>query len=162
MKKDKPADIFMPPNLLKAKLGGTIGGLDMAALKRAEKAMTDMKAEFSDWMAKDVDRLVQCRDKYAAAPCADSAGDLYRAGHDLKGQAQTFDYPFAGRIASSLCKLMDGLGEMHLVPLSLVDAHVNAIRIVVRDKIMKDADNTALALAEELEKQVGEILAATK
>ena len=39
MAKQKPIEIFTPPNILKAKMGGTGAGLDSAALKRAEAAM---------------------------------------------------------------------------------------------------------------------------
>ena len=37
--KREPIELFMPPNMLKAKAGSGPGGLDMAAVKRAEQAM---------------------------------------------------------------------------------------------------------------------------
>ena len=37
MKREDPIEIFMPPNILKAKAGGRHGGLDMGAIKRAEQ-----------------------------------------------------------------------------------------------------------------------------
>ena len=39
MTKAHPIELFMPPNMLKAKVGGSIAGLDMSAVKRAEAAM---------------------------------------------------------------------------------------------------------------------------
>ncbi len=42
----------MPPNMLKAKVGGGTGGPDMAAIKRAEAAMDDLECEFGDWIAR--------------------------------------------------------------------------------------------------------------
>jgi len=156
MAKQQPIEIFMPPNILKAKVGGTIAGLDMAAVRRAEAAMETLKTEFAEWIGADVQVLVETRDAYEAAPDTDSRGDLYRASHDLKGQALTFEYPLVARVASSLCKLLD---EDSIVPtLTLVDAHVNAIRVIVRDKVKDNADIVAKMLAEELETRVGEVL----
>lgn len=156
MPKQQPIEIFMPPNMLKAKIGGTFVGLDMAAIKRGEAAMEELKSEFTDWMNADVERLGQCRDAYAAKPDDDSRGHLYRASHDLKGQARTFEFPFAARIASSLCKMLDA----GTAPLKLVDAHVDAIRIVVARNMKHADDPVSLALASELEQQVAELAAA--
>ena len=52
--KREPIELFMPPNMLKAKAGSGPGGLDMAAVKRAEQAMETLKSEFADWLADDV------------------------------------------------------------------------------------------------------------
>ena len=155
MAKQQPIEIFMPPNMLKAKVGGGAVGLDMSAIKRAEKAIDTLKVEFGDWINADVDKLVECRDRFAKAQDADTQGDLYRAGHDLKGQALTFGFPMAARVASSLCKLLDG--EVRS-PLPLIDAHVNAVRVIVRKNIKDETDPTAIAVATELESRVAETL----
>ena len=55
--KREPIELFMPPNMLKAKAGSGPGGLDMAAVKRAEQAMETLKSEFADWLADDVGGL---------------------------------------------------------------------------------------------------------
>jgi hypothetical protein len=157
MPKQQPIEIFMPPNMLKAKMGGRAIGLDMAAVKRAEMAMEDLKAEFAGWMNADVERLGQCRNAYAAKPDVETKGDLYRASHDVKGQAVTFEFPFAARIAASLCKMLDTHGP---APLKLVDAHVDAIRVVVSRNIKDPHDPVSIALAKELETRVAELLAA--
>ena len=159
MSKEQPTELFMPPNMLKAKVGGTIQGLDMAAVKRAEQAMETLKVEFSDWMAKDLVRLGEAYDAFAADRSAARAGDLFRAGHDLKGQATTFEYPLIARVASSLSKLIDELGSPDKIPLALVQAHVEAIQAIHRDKIKDISDLTALTLVEELEARVIKTLA---
>src|SRR5690348_2652494 len=68
MKRDEPIEMFMPPNMLKAKMGGGHGGLDMAALKRAEQAMDELKTKFGDWLAEDLRVLGTARAAYAEAP----------------------------------------------------------------------------------------------
>jgi chemotaxis protein histidine kinase CheA len=159
MSKEQPIELFMPPNILKAKVGGTIAGLDMAAVKRAEQAMEELKVEFTDWITTDIGRLGEAYDAFVADRNAARAGDLFRASHDLKGQATTFEYPLIARVASSLSKLIDELASPDKIPLTLVEAHVDAIRVIFRDKIKDISDLTALTLAEELEAKVIKALA---
>ncbi len=159
MTKEQPVELFMPPNMLKTKVGGTITGLDTAAIKRAEQAMEVLKIEFSDWIAKDIARLAEACEAFAADSRAARAEDLFRASHDLKGQAATFEFPLISRVASSLCKLLDALKSPETLPLPLLNAHVDAIHVIHRDKIKDISNLTALTLAEELEKRVIKTLA---
>ena len=150
----------MPPNMLKAKVGGTVVGLDSAAIQRAEQAMEGLKTEFADWIADDVRRLIEVRDAYAAAPGEVTQARLFRVALDLKGQALTFGYPLAARVANSLCRLIEtgnlaGAGQ-------LIAAHVEAIRVIVRDNVKQNAPQVAAMLASELEARVAEALAEAK
>ena len=83
---------------------------------------------------------------------------LMRAAHDMKGQAATFDYPMIARVAGSLSKLIGELPENRDLPLGLVDAHVSAIHVIYRDKVMDASNKMAVALSAELEKQVAALL----
>ena len=159
MSKEQPIELFMPPNILKAKVGGTVAGLDMAAVKRAEQAMEGLKVEFSDWIAKDITQLAKSYNAFITDKNGDRADDLFRASHDLKGQATTFEFPLIARVASSLCKLLDAQKSPEAIPLTLVDAHVNAIHVIHRDKIKDISNLTALTLAEALETKVIKALA---
>jgi len=156
MRKQHPIELFMPPNMLKAKVGGTHGGLDTAALMRAEAAMETLKTEFDDWFASDVARLSECRNAFAAGKNAATRMDLLRASHDIKGQAETFEYPLVSQVAASLCRLIDALPSPATIPLLLIDAHVTAIRIIFRDKIKDTTNPMALELLRELDARVAE------
>jgi chemotaxis protein histidine kinase CheA len=158
MTKQLPIEIFMPPNVLKAKVGGAPGGIDLAAVQRAESALETLKVEFDDWISSDVRRLGECRDRFAAQPDNAAREELFRVAHDLKGQATTFDYPMISRLASSLTRLIDGTQPFETVPLGLVDAHVAAIRIVFRDQVRIATDRMSIVVAEELEARVTETL----
>jgi len=149
-----PIELFMPPNMLKAKVGGAVGGIDVAAIMRAEKAMDTLKSEFGDWFAADVERLNACRDAFASDVNARTRVELLRAAHDIKGQAATFEFPLVARVASSLCKLIEALAAPDSIPLLMVDAHVTAIRVIYRDKIKDTSNRMALELIGELEMQV--------
>ena len=156
MPKQLPIEIFMPPNMLKAKVGGTGVGLDMGAVKRAEAAMENLKTEFHDWINDDVARLVAARDAYKAQQTDETRGGLYRAAHDLRGQALTFEHPFVARVSSSLCRLLDGA----TAPMPLINAHVETARLLVKQNVKDKADPTTTAVALELEERVKEAIAA--
>ena len=161
MANEQPIELFMPPNMLKAKVGASnFSGIDMAAIKRAEVAMDELKSEFAGWAADDVNRLVAAREAFAASADSTTRAALLRAAHDMKGQADTFDFPLIARVAGSLSKLIHELPETTEVPLSLVDAHVSAIHVIYRDKVMDTSNRVALVLTEELEARVAEALAA--
>jgi hypothetical protein len=154
----QPIEIFTPPNTLKAKVGGSGTALDMSAVKRAEEALQTLKTEFGDWIAADVQILVAARDAFMQDPGAERQGDLYRASHDLRGQARTFEFPLVERVAASLCRLLDAPGAAKAT--TLVDAHVGAIRVIVRDNIKDRSNAMASTLAKELETRVSEFLTA--
>jgi len=119
MAKQQPIEIFMPPNILKAKGAGG-GGLDHAAIQRAESAVEDLRDEFAVWILNDVKQLLDARDIYEKQVDVANLSNLYRTAHDLKGQASTFDFPLVARVASSLCKLTDDSKLFGELPLTLI------------------------------------------
>ena len=158
MARQQPIELFMPPNMLKAKAGGGLGGMDMSAMKRAEQAMDDLKSEFVGMIADDVRALVEARARYAKAPDAASRAALMRAAHDIKGNAPTFNYPLIARVAGSLSRLLGELPAGKALPAGLVDAHVNAVQVIHRQNIQTTDDKLAQALCAELDARVEEIL----
>jgi len=159
MKRQQPIELFMPPNMLKAKAGGGLGGIDMAAMKRAENAIETLKSEFGAMMADDVKTLIEAHARHANTPGVKTRAALMRAAHDIKGQAATFRFPLIARVAGSLARL---IGEFPGgLPASLIDAHVNAIQVIHRRNMQDENDATALALCAELDARVSEMLAKT-
>jgi len=162
MARKQPIEVFMPPNMIKAKVGGGLGGPDTAAMKRAEEAMTALHSEFADWIADDVQVLTAARADYAKTQDAAARNGLLRAAHDIKGQAATFDYPLIGRVAGSLSRLIDELPDATPIPLQLVDAHVDAITVIHKNKLQDTEDKTAQALCAALDARVNELLTPRK
>jgi chemotaxis protein histidine kinase CheA len=156
MANKQPIELFMPPNMLKAKVGGgAFSGLDLAAMKRADVAMEELKGEFSGWAAEDVARLVAARAGFVGVRDVQARDALLRAAHDLKGQAATFDFPLVARIAASLTRLIGEIAGPDALPLQLVDAHVSAIQVIHRNNA-NAADPTVGMLIAELEARVSE------
>jgi chemotaxis protein histidine kinase CheA len=160
--RQQPIELFMPPNMLKAKVGGGLGGADMAAMKRAEAAMDGLKGEFAAWIADDVKKLIEARARYAKTQDADSRAALLRAAHDIKGQAPTFNYPLIARVAGSLSRMIGELPPQTAVPVALVDAHVNAIQVIHKMALQDTNDKTAQALCAELDARVDDVLKVKK
>lgn len=152
-------DLFMPPNMLKAKAGGGQGGMDMAALKRAEAALDTLSSHFTDWLDKDIRTLVAANGRFTADPCAKTRAALLRAAHDIKGQAATFDFPVIARLAASLSRLLGENDPARPQPPGLTNAHVQAVQVIRRENIRDGKNTMAETLCAELEAQVARTLA---
>ena len=151
-------EVFMPPNVLKAKVGN-FSGIDMSAIKRAENAMDSLKDNFAEWAQDDVRRLVEARNRFAKQPDNESRAALLRAAHDMKGQAATFNFPLIAQVAGSLAYLIHDLPEGKELSLKLVDAHVNAVQVIHKQNLTDMSNPVAVTLAKELEARVAELMA---
>ncbi|MFL6789613.1 MAG: Hpt domain-containing protein [Bradyrhizobium sp.] len=118
---------------------------------RAEKALAGLSGEFKNWMAIEADRL-------SAAHAAilrkgftdDTREELFRAAHDIKGDAATFGFPSAGAAADSLCRIIEHAPELDNVPPDLMTHHINAIQAIVRERTKLDTTVMANALSKQL------------
>ena len=158
MARQQPIELFMPPNMLKAKAGGGFGGVDMGAIKRAEAAMETIKGDFAGMAGDGFIALSAAGDAYAAKADPASRALLLRTAHDIKGLAATFDFSLMGRVADCLTRLLGEAPEGVLLPMKLVDAHITAMQVIHRKNIRGSDDKVALALIAELDEQVGALL----
>jgi hypothetical protein len=79
---------------------------------------------------------------------------LFTCAHDLRGLGTTYEYPIITRIAASLSKLIETPEQRETVPMSLVEAHVGAIKAAIIQNIRNADDPIGAQLAEELETRV--------
>lgn len=150
-----PAQVIRPPNTLRQKLGGGFGGIDANAIAKAEAALKAMSNQFGQWLQDEIDKLDAAQAGIRANGLnAKTTEELYFRAHDLKGLGATYQYPLVTRLAGSLCKLLDDPAKRIDAPMMLIDAHVDAIRAVVRDGIQTDDHPTGRILAETLEAKV--------
>lgn len=153
------AQVIRPPNTLRLKVGGGFGGIDAGAIAKAEEALKAMSAQFGQWLQDEIVKLDKAQaDIRNQGYNEQTAEALYFRAHDLKGLGTTYQYPLVTRLAGSLCKMMDEPGKRMAAPLVLIDAHVDAIKAVVRDQIQTDDHPTGRVLAETLEARVAEHL----
>jgi hypothetical protein len=156
----KPAEFIQPPNTLRLKVGGAgFGGIDAAAIARAEAALKDLSSQFGEWLNDEVNKMDAARAEIRTkGATAETLKDLYLRAHDLKGLGATYEFPIVTRISASLCKLIDDHARMQ-APLFLVDAHIDAIKAMVRDSIREDTHPVGRVLVMELESRTTEHLA---
>lgn len=149
------AQVIRPPNTLRLKVGGGFGGIDASAIAKAEAALKAMSSQFGQWLQDEITKLDAAQAGIRAKGLnIETAEELYFRAHDLKGLGSTYQYPLVTRLAASLCKLLDEPGKRAEAPLMLLDAHIDAIRAVVRDEIQTDEHPTGRILAETLEAKV--------
>jgi hypothetical protein len=151
----KEYSVIIPPTTLRDRamsIGGkSKDGFDTEALERAEQALAALADDFSQWMHDESTKLETARAVFHKDPSdEDNVQTLYRAAHDIRGQGRTFGYPLAGELADGLCDLLDGADGLDEKTIELVDAHIDAIRAVVRDDIRDSKDITARVLIGEL------------
>jgi chemotaxis protein histidine kinase CheA len=118
---------------------------------RAEKALAGLSGEFKNWMAIEADRLSTAhatilKDGFTDATCE----ELFRAAHDIKGDAATFGYPSAGAAAESLCRIIEHAPDLDEVPSELIAHHINAIQAIVRERTKLDTISMATELSRRL------------
>ena len=160
MNKPSHAQMIQPPNMLRLKVGGAFGGIDASAIAKAEAALKNLSSQFGQWLQDELDKLDTARSTIQIGGYTPAAAEtLYMRAHDLKGLGATYEYPLVTRLAGSLCRMMDDADQRMKAPLFLIDAHIDAIKAVVRDKIQTDDHPTGRILATELERQVAAHLA---
>jgi chemotaxis protein histidine kinase CheA len=103
-------------------------------IARAEQALASLSGEFDDWMATECARLTAAYDAVMQHGYTKTTRDeLFRAAHDIKGEAPTFGYPSAAAAAESLCRIIDHAPDLAKVPAELIGNHVKAIVAIVRE-----------------------------
>jgi hypothetical protein len=139
------------------KVGGGFGGIDANAIAKAELALQAMSSQFGQWLQDEIEKLDKAQsDIRTSGYNAATAEALYFRAHDLKGLGTTYQYPLVTRLAGSLCKMMDDPAKRMAAPVVLLDAHIDAIKAVVRDEIQTDDHPVGKILAETLEARVAE------
>jgi chemotaxis protein histidine kinase CheA len=161
MAKDKPAalqieafadhHVITQPNPLR-KVLRRVAEKDLDdPVARAEKALAGLSGEFKNWMTIESDRLAAAhaavlKDGFTNVTCE----ELFRAAHDIKGDAATFGFPSAGAAADSLCRIIEHAPNLAKVPAPLIAHHINAIQAIVRERTRLDTVSTANELSRQL------------
>jgi HPt (histidine-containing phosphotransfer) domain-containing protein len=126
---------------------------------RAEKALAGLSGEFKNWMTIEADRLSAAHAAILGEGFTSEAREeLFRAAHDIKGDAATFGFPSAGAAAESLCRIIEHAPDLDEVPAALITHHINAIQAIVRERTKLDTAVMASALSKQLRGVADEFL----
>ena len=170
MAKDKPGSVeiqrfpdhqvITQPNPLR-KVLRRVGEKDLDdPVARAEKALAGLSGEFKNWMVVETERLAAAHGAILKDGLTKATRDeLFRAAHDIKGDASTFGFPSAGVAAESLCRVIEHAPDLAKVPSELIAHHINAIQAIVRQRTKLDTISMASELSRRLRGVSDEYLA---
>ncbi|MEZ5757055.1 MAG: hypothetical protein R3D86_02410 [Emcibacteraceae bacterium] len=149
-------------NRLKEKTAGL--GLDANAviefdddlLTEAEEALNEMAEDYPDWVMSVIDELFEVHRR-----CVDDETNrkgyferINSIAHDMKGQGGTFGYQLITDFAEGLYNFTSsgsGLTDNHV---EIIKAHIDAMRVVIRDRIDGDGGEIGKELKMGLEQSV--------
>lgn len=150
--------------LRKAVIGASNAADESDLVARAEAALAGLSDDFGAWMEAECMRLDQARNTIITDGLTTANKELlFRAAHDIKGEAATFGFPAVAAVADSLCRLVEYAPDATSIPTTLINQHVDAVRAIFRDYSRADtkaADNKALAkkeLAKKLTARLREV-----
>jgi HPt (histidine-containing phosphotransfer) domain-containing protein len=153
-------EVITPPHALRKAIAPAQAG-DDDPVARAEAALEELAGEFAAWMHAECERLEAARREVRREGMTKKThNDLFRAAHDIKGEAATFGYPAVAPVAESLCRLLEHTPDIKRIPLTLVEQHVNAVRALAREHARVDRAGIASALTRRLRDVTDEFLRA--
>jgi chemotaxis protein histidine kinase CheA len=161
MAKDKPAEIkvktfrshkvITQPNPLRKVLRRVDDKDGDDPVARAEQALAGLSGEFKTWMLVEADRLSCAHAAMLKNGFSEEAAEeLFRAAHDIKGDAATFGYPSAAAAAESLCRIIEHAPDLEKVPAELIVHHINAIQAIVHNHTRLEAAKVSSELSRRL------------
>ncbi len=146
-------EVITPPHELRKVLAPAAAG-DDDPIARAEAALVALSSEFAAWMVSECERLEAARQDVGQQGFTERTHEeLFRAAHDIKGEAATFGYPAAAGVAESLCRLLEHTPEIGRIPIALVNQHVDAVRAIARESARPEAAD----MADELTLRLREV-----
>ena len=154
-------EIIQVPNTLARKVGPNFKLSGASSILKAEQALKSLASNFGEWLENEITALEQVRGTLKQAGLTKEVADqLSIRALDLKGLGTTYEHPLVSRIGACLFRLLDETRPAD-VPLALIDAHVDAVRAIVRNQIRDAAHPVGEALISELEKRVRELAVKT-
>jgi HPt (histidine-containing phosphotransfer) domain-containing protein len=151
-------EVIMPPHALR-KAVALAGETADDSVARAEAALAQLSSEFAGWMDAECERLEAARQEVKRLGLSKQTHVLlFRAAHDIKGDAATFGYPEIGAVSASLCRLLEHTPDMARIPLALVEQHVDAVRAIARERARSDFAALAGSLTRRLRDVTDEFL----
>lgn len=149
---NRPSDVASDPAA-----GPTGDGIGYNPLKetlaRAEEATTALRANYTEWARIDVDRSQTMLDAAKADPAqrGEHLDLLYAAVHNIKGQGASFGYPLVTRVGQSLCRLIIASRARDEAGLKIAQAHLDALKLVLDQRIAGSGGAIGEQLAARLE-----------
>ena len=127
-----------------------------AVLARAQAAVADLAKTYVPNTIIDIDRCAALLKTARADPGARDAAikEIYGIAHNIKGQGSSFGYPLVTQIGHSLSTLVRQERAFSDADLGVVQAHLDALRLILIKEIKGEGGEVGARLAARLENMV--------
>ena len=143
--------VITPKNTLRRAIRRVVDRETDDPVARAEQALAGLSREFKSWMRIECDRLSAAHAALIRdGVTAQGRDELFRAAHDIKGDAATFGFPSAAAAAESLCRIIEHAPSFDQVPADLIAHHIDAVQAIVREHNTIEKAGVAQALSRKL------------
>lgn len=154
----KPYEVLDAPDL-KSKVKRISSAEAEQMFAKAESAIADLGKGYVDWVSGDLEKIdgFFANAKIEGADRSECLSQVFGVSHDIKGQAATFGYPLITEVADSLCSFIEHSDADAEVTLEVVDTHVNAMKLMVRERMEGDGGAAGKALTDALHAAVSKV-----
>ncbi len=161
LRDDVRAIYFRPANRLRDKLGSNAlrGQIDFDPLviQAAENRIQEMVGDYAVWVKNYLDtmgRSYRALVKREEEP-KQHIVNINQIAHELRGQGGIFDYPLITSFGKSLYDAtLDTRGKVTENRLKLIEAHIDALRVVFNKRVRGDGGKVGAELLKDIERAV--------
>ena len=161
LRDDVRAIYFRPANKLRDKLGpnalrGQID-FDPLVIQAAELRIQELVGDYSIWVNKYLDSMSQSFEVLSngAENPKMHVRNINQIAHELRGQGGVFDYPLITAFGKTLSEATTDAGvEITENRLKLMEAHIDALRLVFGKQIKGNGGEVGEALMKDIERAV--------
>lgn len=120
------------------------------AVASAQAAVAGLADKYIGWVNDDLKRLDTAIAGVTDGHNAAALRAVYGVAHDIKGQGSTFGYHLITDISQLLCRYTERAIERQKVDRAVIDAHVEAMRTVVDNRIQGPAGELGREIIDAL------------
>ena len=161
LRDDVRAIYFRPANNLREKLGpNALRGqiyFDPLVLQAAERRIQELVGDYSTWVNKYLESMEESLEALTNGTGNPSAHirNINQIAHELRGQGGVFDYPLITAFGKTLYEATNDIAaEITDNRLKLMEAHIDALRLVFSKQIKGNGGEVGLALMKDIERAV--------
>ncbi|WP_417317841.1 hypothetical protein [Emcibacter sp.] len=126
---------------------------DEGMMLKAHEALQEMAEDYPDWVSTLIDNLAEEHRRCVDTPEYRKAHyeKINAIAHDMKGQGGTFGYQLITDFAEGLYNFTGpsaGMGDSHV---EIIKAHIDAMRVVIKDRIEGDGGQIGTEIKKSLE-----------
>ncbi|HEY1502867.1 MAG TPA: hypothetical protein VGF92_01140 [Stellaceae bacterium] len=142
----------LPRRARLAEFAGT--EFDAEAIGRAERVVAKVLERYPTLLADEIAKLVASWNEAPEQLTSETVTPVFNVAHELAGYGETFGYPLVTTFGRSLCRLLT-MGDLRRQQMAtVVDAHVAALQVIVRDRMKGSGGPVGLQLAAGLDQAI--------